>query len=151
MLELKRAGLYIANGKNTSVLIKVAGEAPMLEIISGVVLNDMERDGTVTVLGKDDLIIQDILTNPKKYVFDYPAVSNDITGIPFGRSKEEMKDIEDIEFEKWLDKYQEFKALYPDNYKVKLQISLINEGFTINQADLIIAKLEKTYRVRMIS
>lgn len=151
MLELKRAGLYIANGKNTSVLIKVAGEAPMLEIISGVVLNDMERDGTVTVLGKDDLIIQDILTNPKKYVFDYPAVSNDISGIPFGRNTEELKDIEDIEFERWLDKYQEYKTMYPNNYNVKLQIGLINEGFTINQADLIITKLEKTYRVRMIS
>lgn len=151
MLELKRAGLYIANGKNTSVLIKVAGEAPMLEIISGVVLNDMERDGTVTVLGKDDLIIQDILANPKKYVFDYPAVSNDISGIPFGRSTEESKDIEDIEFERWLDKYQEYKTMYPNNYNVKLQIGLINEGFTINQADLIITKLEKTYRVRMIS
>ena len=151
MLELKRAGLYIANGKNTSVLIKVAGEAPMLEIISGVVLNDMERDGTVTVLGKDDLIIQDILTNPKKYVFDYPAVSNDISGIPFGRNTEELKNIEDIEFERWLDTYQEYKTMYPNNYNVKLQISLINEGFTINQADLIITKLEKTYRVRMIS
>lgn len=151
MLELKRAGLYIANGKNTSVLIKVAGEAPMLEIISGVVLNDMERDGTVTVLGKDDLIIQDILTNPKKYVFDYPAVSNDISGIPFGRNTKELKNIEGIEFERWLDKYQEYKTMYPNNYNVKLQISLINEGFTINQADLIIAKLEKTYRVRMIS
>lgn len=52
MLELKKPGLYIANGKSTSVLIRVAGTAPCLTIIRGILLNDMERDGTITVLEK---------------------------------------------------------------------------------------------------
>ena len=47
MLELKKAGLYIANGKNVSVLVKVTGTAPMLDIVSGILLNDMEKESPV--------------------------------------------------------------------------------------------------------
>ena len=78
MLELKRAGLYIANGKNTSVLVRVAGEYPYLRVISGVLLNDMEKDGTVTVLKEDDPELQDIVCNPKNYIFDLPSVSSSV-------------------------------------------------------------------------
>ena len=64
MIELKTAGLYIANGKKTSILIRVTGEYPMLNIVSGVLLNDMQRDGTITKLDSSSLEIQDILSNP---------------------------------------------------------------------------------------
>ena len=55
MIELKTAGLYIANGKKTSILIRVTGEYPMLNIVSGVLLNDMQRDGTITKLDSSSL------------------------------------------------------------------------------------------------
>ena len=75
MLELKKPGLYIANGKNISVLVRIAGTAPCLVAVRGILLNDMQRDGTITVLEKDSLELQDIVANPKSYVFDYPSVS----------------------------------------------------------------------------
>lgn len=52
MLELKKPGLYIANGKNISVLVRIAGTAPCLVAVRGILLNDMQRDGTITVLEK---------------------------------------------------------------------------------------------------
>lgn len=147
MLELKKAGLYIANGKNTSVLIKVAGEAPLLEIISGVLLNDMEKDGTITPLNKDSVIIQDIVMNPKNYIFELPSVSNAVTKQPFEESEAEESD---IDLEEMIDKYQDFRAMYPDKYIIKMQVYIIGKGYSKTQADRIINKVKSRIRLRKL-
>ena len=128
MLELKKAGLYIANGKNVSVLIKVTGEAPMLDIVSGVLLNDMERDGTITKLDQDSFVIQDIIMNPKNYIFDLPAVSDAIKGDPM---KETNK-----------------STMYPEKYIIKMQAVIIGKGYSKSQADIIIRQIESKIRLR---
>lgn len=147
MLELKKAGLYIANGKNVSVLIKVTGEAPMLDIVSGVLLNDMERDGTVTKLDQDSFIIQDILMNPKNYIFDLPAVSDAIKGDP---TKETNKstDMEDFELENLIDTYRNLRNMYPEKYIIKMQAVIIGKGYSKSQADIIIRQIESKIRLR---
>lgn len=147
MLELKKAGLYIANGKNTSVLIKVAGEAPLLEIISGVLLNDMEKDGTITPLGKDSIIIQDIVMNPKNYIFELPSVSDAVTKQPFEESDAEESD---IDLEEMIDKYQDLRAMYPEKYIIKMQVYIIGKGYSKTQADRIINKVKSRIRMRKL-
>ena len=147
MLELKKAGLYIANGKNVSVLIKVTGEAPMLDIVSGVLLNDMEKDGTVTKLDQNSYIIQDILMNPKNYIFDLPAVSDAITQDPMKESNKST-DLEEEELEDLIDRYQDLRIMYPNKYIIKMQAVIIGKGYSKSQADIIIRQIESKIRLR---
>lgn len=147
MLELKKAGLYIANGKNVSVLIKVTGEAPMLDIVSGVLLNDMEKDGTITKLDQDSYIIQDILMNPKNYIFDLPAVSDAIKQDPM-KDSNKSTDLEEEELEDLIDRYQDLRVMYPDKYIVKMQAVIIGKGYSKSQADIIIRQVESKIRIR---
>lgn len=147
MLELKKSGLYIANGKNVSVLIKVTGEAPMLDIISGVLLNDMEKDGTITKLDQDSYIIQDILMNPKNYIFDLPAVSDAIKQDPMKESNKST-DLEEEELEDLIDRYQDLRVMYPDKYIIKMQAVIIGKGYSKSQADIIIRQIESKIRLR---
>lgn len=147
MLELKKAGLYIANGKNVSVLIKVTGEAPMLDIVSGVLLNDMEKDGTVTKLDQDSYIIQDILMNPKNYIFDLPAVSEAIKQDPM-KDSNKSTDLEEEELEDLIDRYQDLRIMYPDKYVIKMQAVIIGKGYSKSQADIIIRQIESKIRLR---
>lgn len=147
MLELKKAGLYIANGKNVSVLIKVTGEAPMLDIVSGVLLNDMERDGTITKLDQDSFIIQDILMNPKNYIFDLPAVSDAIKGDPM-KETNKSTDMEDFELENLIDTYRNLRNMYPEKYIIKMQAVIIGKGYSKSQADIIIRQIESKIRLR---
>lgn len=151
MLELKRAGLYIANGKNTSVLVRVAGEYPYLRVISGVLLNDMEKDGTVTVLKEDDPELQDIVCNPKNYIFDLPSVSSSVKN-ESGLKTTEKKSIEftNEQFDEWVNKYINFTKMYPEQYNVKAQVMIISAGFSISQADLIIQQIQTRLRLRGI-
>lgn len=151
MLELKRAGLYIANGKNTSVLVRVAGEYPYLRVISGVLLNDMEKDGTVTVLKEDDPELQDIVCNPKNYIFDLPSVSSSIKN-ENGLKTTEKKSIEftNEQFDEWVNKYINFTKMYPEQYNVKAQVMIISAGFSISQADLIIQQIQIRLHLRGI-
>lgn len=147
MLELKKSGLYIANGKNVSVLIKVTGEAPMLDIISGVLLNDMEKDGTVTKLDQDSYIIQDILMNPKNYIFDLPAVSDAIKQDPM-KDSNKSTDLEEEELEDLIDRYQDLRVMYSDKYIIKMQAIIIGKGYSKSQADIIIRQIESKIRLR---
>lgn len=151
MLELKRAGLYIANGKNTSVLVRVAGEYPYLRVISGVLLNDMEKDGTVTILKEDDPELQDIVSNPKNYIFDLPSVSSSIKNEK-GLKATEKKSIEytNKQFDEWVEKYINLTKLYPKQYIVKAQVMLVRAGYGISQADLIIQQIQTRLRLRGI-
>lgn len=151
MLELKKAGLYIANGKNVSVLIKVTGEAPLLDIVSGILLNDMDKDGTITRLDSDSLIIQDIITNPRNYIFNLPSVSDAIKKDPYEENSNKSTSLDDYELEDYIDKYQDLRTMYPDKYIVKMQATLIGDGFTKSQSDIIIRQVESKIRLRMRS
>lgn len=149
MIELKRAGLYIANGKRTSVLIRVAGEAPMLDIVSGVLLNDMEKDGTVTVLDKGSIELQDILSNPKDYVFDFPAVGEAIKnekGIEVTSNK--LVEYTEDTFREWIDKYKEYRQTYPENCDIKIVLHIMKTGgFSKSQSDLILKQIKTRIRI----
>lgn len=151
MLELKKAGLYIANGKNICVLVRVAGEYPYLRVISGVLLNDMEKDGTITILKESDPELQDIVCNPKNYIFDFPSVSESIKNQK-GLETSEKKTVEftSEQFDDWVNKYISYTRMYPEQYIVKTQVMLISAGFSKSQADLIIQQIQTRVRLRGI-
>ena len=149
MLELKKAGLYIANGKNVFILIKVTGVAPMLDIVSGVLLNDMERDGTITKLSPDSVLIQDILMNPKNYIFDLPAISDAIYKDPTKEESTKTTRLNNEELEKYVGKYEDLRVMYPEKYIIKMQALLIGEGYTKSQSDILIKTIESKIRTRM--
>lgn len=142
MIELKREGLYIANGKNISVLIKVTGQTPYLDIPCGVLLNDMQNRNCVTVLDRNSPEIQDILSNPTQYVYDFPTVSDAINN----KEGLETTEHERIEystetFNEWVNAYLRLREAYPDGYYVKTVIYLMKKGYAKSQADLIIKQI----------
>lgn len=150
MVELKEEGLYIANGKDISVLVKVVGKAPMLDIVCGVLLNEMQANNTVKVLDKNSPEIQDILLHPDTYVFDYPVLSEAINN-SLGLNKPHSKQIEYTEkqFSKWVEKYQKLKKDYPEECNVKMTVALVsNDKFSVDQAEMIIKQINSRIRIR---
>ena len=149
MLELKKPGLYIANGKNISVLVRIAGTAPCLVAVRGILLNDMQKDGTITVLEKDSLELQDIVANPKSYVVDYPSVSEAVKNA-LGLEATERTKIEytEQEFNDFIQAYKNNRKMFPEDYIVKTQVVFINKGFSKSQADMIIAQIETRLRLQ---
>lgn len=153
MIELKKAGLYIANGKHLSMLVRVVGEYPMLNIVSGVLLNDMMRDGTVTVLKEGDPEIQDILCNPKDYVFDFPAVTEAVTnekGLKgINAEKGEYVEYNESTFCAWVELYKEYRRLYPEQHEVKMIIHIMKaNSYNMNQAQLILKQIKVRLRTQ---
>lgn len=152
MVELKNEGLYIANGNDISVLIKVVGEAPMLDIACGVLLNDMQNKSVVTVLDKNSPEIQDIMSNPNSYVYDYPAVSEAINNIE-GLNKQHVKQIEydEKKFNKWIEKYKKLQHDYPDNYDTKMTTALVRENrYSVTQAQMIIKQINTRIKLQKV-
>lgn len=150
MVELKEEGLYIANGKDISVLVKVVGKAPMLDIVCGVLLNEMQANNTVKVLDKNSPEIQDILLHPDTYVFDYPVLSEAVNN-SLGLNKPHSKQIEYTEkqFSKWVEKYQKLKKDYPEECNVKMTVALVsNDKFSVDQAEMIIKQINSRIRIR---
>ena len=150
MVELKEEGLYIANGKDISVLVKVVGKAPMLDIVCGVLLNEMQANNTVKVLDKNSPEIQDILLHPDTYVFDYPVLSEAVNN-SLGLNKPHSKQIEYTEkqFSKWVEKYQKLKKDYPEECNVKMTVALVsNDKFSVDQAEMIMKQINSRIRIR---
>ena len=73
--ELKD-GVYIAQGPDTNILIRVVGKVPLLEIVGAINLNKFYQTGKVESLSKDSIEVLDILSCPEKYCFENPSLSN---------------------------------------------------------------------------
>lgn len=147
MLELKKEGLYIAQGAKTNVLIRVVGEFPMLSIASGVLLNAMVTRGEVVALTPESPEIQDIITNPKGYVFNYPTISESIQNEK-GLDKDTFLKIEysNETFDEWLIEYKECISMYKGS-NIKFKAKLVTTGYSVSQADSIIMQIER--RIKM--
>lgn len=147
MLELKKEGLYIAQGAKTNVLIRVVGEYPMLSIASGVLLNTMVTSGEVKILTTESPEIQDIITNPKGYVFNYPSISESIHNEK-GLDKDAIKQIEFTKeiFDEWVTLYKESIAMYKGS-NIKFKAKLVTMGYSVSQAESIILEIERKIKM----
>lgn len=73
-----KAGMWIAQGPETNILILLTGTEPMLEVIGGIDLNYFNATGKAKELTKASPEIQDILMYPDKYTFAKPSITDAI-------------------------------------------------------------------------
>lgn len=80
-------GTWIARGPETNLLIRLVGQAPLLDVKAAILLNDFETKGIVTELDKNSVEVMDVMTYPERYDFELPnttAIINNRDGIKGG-------------------------------------------------------------------
>ena len=144
--ELK-AGMWIAQGSETNILIRVAGASPMLEIIGAMDLNSFYRTGEIKQLEKDSIEVIDIQSCPEKYRFEKPTITDAIksAGIDTTSGKK-LDEIKDEELKLFLNKYQELISLYHNTQNAETRFIVWlkqNHGYAISQGKFVISKIKK--------
>ena len=137
-MELK-AGMWIAQGSQTNVLLRLGGKAPMLEVIGAIDLNHFFETGKAKELTNESPAVIDILSYPENYSFFPPAISDAILNTDgIGSHKFESYDATLEEKKKAVEYYKGALPLYgPDRAKAKLRIYIKNEfNMTMGQASL---------------
>lgn len=144
--ELKE-GMYIAQGPETNILIRLVGKAPLLTVVGAIDLNRFYQKGVTVALAKDSIEVLDILSCPEKYRFESPAITTAIEKAGMdktsGRSLNDIKDEEQSEF---LNKFQEFIGLYGNCDKAENMFILWlkrEKNIAISQGRFVIDQLYK--------
>lgn len=137
-MELK-AGMWIAQGPQTNILLRLGGKAPMLEVIGAIDLNYFFETGHAKELTNDSAAVIDILSYPENYSFFPPAITDAIMNTDgIGSYKFESYDASPEEKKKVIEMYKALLPLYGmDRAKAKLRIYIKNElSMTMGQAAL---------------
>lgn len=137
-MELK-AGIWIAQGPETNVLLRLGGKAPMLEVLGAIDLNHFFNTGKAKELTMESPTIVDILSYPENYNFFPPAISDAIKNVDgIGSYKFESYDASHEEKKKVIEMYKALLPLYgPDRAKSRLRLYIKNElNMTMGQASL---------------
>lgn len=144
--ELKE-GVYIAQGPETNILIRLVGKAPMLEVIGAIDLNKFYQTGKVVNLEKNSIEVLDVISCPEKYRFELPSVTSVVetkTGID-RESGRKVTDIEDSEISEFTNKYQSLIKLYGncDTAENRMILWLKKEkNISISQGRFVIDKIK---------
>lgn len=140
------AGVFIAQGPEMNILIRLTGKSPMLSIISAIDLNSFFKEGKVISLDIQSMEIQDILMYPEKYKFETLNTSSTVdneSGYDDGINRDENSITEDF-IRMCIPKYRQMIQLTNniDEAKVKMKIWLKREhDFSISQGEAFINKL----------
>lgn len=140
------AGVYVAQGPEINILIRLAGKSPLLSVISAMDLNSFYKEGKIVELDTHSLEVQDILMYPEKYKFETLNTSSTVdneSGYDDGINRDENSITEDF-IKTCIPKYQQFLRLTNsvDEAKVKMKIWLKREHeFSISQGEAFINKL----------
>lgn len=140
-MELK-AGLWIAQGQATNILLNLKGKAPLLEIKGAIDLNHFEKTGETKLLNKDSDEVVDILTYPENYQFFTPAISDAVYnsfGLGSKRFEKLERELTPEELYKAIEQYRSYLLIYGiDGAKVRLRTYLRNE-FKLTMGQAVIA------------
>lgn len=79
-----KAGMWIAQGPETNVLLLLNGVEPLLEVIGAIDLNYFKQNGKAKDLTKDSPEVVDIMMYPEKYTFALPSITEVIDGVGIG-------------------------------------------------------------------
>lgn len=137
-MELK-AGMWIAQGPQTNILLRLGGKAPMLEVIGAIDLNYFFETGHAKELTNESPAVIDILSYPENYSFFPPAISDAIANVDgIGSHKFESYNATPEERKKVIEFYKGALPLYgADRANAKLRIYIKNElNMTMGQAAL---------------
>lgn len=147
MSELKKEGLYIAQGPKINVLIRVVGAYPLLNIIGGVSLNELYATGKVRSLTDKSPEIQDILVNPHRYIFELPSISASIENE--AGLEDTTRTIDNMEtiVREWKDEYVESIQLYQDKGLIKFKMKMVAKGYSVSQSDSVATKISNMIKI----
>ena len=90
-----KAGMWIAQGPQTNVLLLLHGESPMLKVGGAIDLNEFKRTGKAKQLEEGSAEVQDILMFPDKYTFEPPCITDAIDNEGFKQKLETVTDLKD--------------------------------------------------------
>lgn len=140
-MELK-AGLWIAQGQATNILLNLKGKAPLLEVKGAIDLNHFEKTGETRLLNKDSDEVIDILSYPENYQFFAPAITDAIynsNGLGSKRFEKPERELTPEETYKATEQYRSYVLIHGmDSAKVRLRTYLRNEfKLTMGQAVVI--------------
>ena len=79
-----KAGMWIAQGPETNVLLLLSGVEPLLEVIGAIDLNYFKQNGKARDLSKDSPEVVDIMMYPEKYTFALPSITEVVNGVGIG-------------------------------------------------------------------
>ena len=147
-MELK-AGMWIAQGPETNILLRLCGKSPMLEVKGAIDLNYFYATGKAKELEPNSSEIVDIMSYPNNYNFDPPSITdviNNIHGI--GKCTFESYKATPEETNKCIDYYKSILPFYGiDTSKAKLRIFIKREfNLTMGQAALFSNEVLKLIR-----
>lgn len=147
MAELKKSGLYIAQGPETNVLIKVEGKAPLLEIVGAIDLNEFNRTGKAKELDKNSIEVLDIMSCPEKYCFESPSITDAIKNEE-GLNKKSGRDadtVKESEYDNFIAEYKRLHQLYPPaQAEPKFALWLKQKhNISLNSSQFVISKIKK--------
>lgn len=139
------AGIWIAQGQDINVLINFTGSSPLLEFQCGIDLNAFKK-GIVKILKKDSLEVQDIIMNPRKYIFEEPSLSdavNELSKLSVSRfasvPENPERDSAIMEYYK-----EKLRILTPQEASSKTIIwAKENFGITVDQGFTILSKIKR--------
>lgn len=148
-MELK-AGLWIAQGQATNILLNLKGKAPLLEVKGAIDLNHFEKTGETKLLNKDSDEVIDILSYPENYQFFTPAISDAIynsNGLGSKRFEKLERELTPEETYKATEQYRSYVLIHGmDSAKVRLRTYLRNEfKLTMGQAVIISNSIIKNF------
>lgn len=90
-----KAGMWIAQGPQTNILLLLQGESPMLKVIGAIDLNVFNATGKAKQLDESTAEVQDILMYPDKYTFEPPCTTDAIDSKGFESKFETVTDLKD--------------------------------------------------------
>ena len=79
-----KAGMWIAQGPETNVLLLLSGVEPLLEVVGAIDLNYFKQNGKAKDLTKDSPEVVDIMMYPEKYTFALPSITEVVDNIGIG-------------------------------------------------------------------
>lgn len=79
-----KAGMWIAQGPETNVLLLLSGVEPLLEVVGAIDLNYFKQNGKAKDLTKDSPEVVDIMMYPEKYTFALPSITEVVDNVGIG-------------------------------------------------------------------
>ena len=79
-----KAGMWIAQGPETNVLLLLSGVEPLLEVVGAIDLNYFKQNGKAKDLTKDSPEVVDIKMYPEKYTFALPSITEVVDNVGIG-------------------------------------------------------------------
>lgn len=115
MAGILKEGVFIAQGPENNILIRVVGKAPLLEIVGAIDLNAFYNTGSAKNLAKDSYEVMDILSCPEKYNFQTPSFTDAVMseGLDYNKGKKiDIDNLPDDDFQSYVKEYKALHALY---------------------------------------